>query len=134
MAMTGVYSVWVIGGAAVLSIAVSFFGKVSALIQSIPGPVMGGVSFLLYGMIAASGVRLLVEQKVDYNRSRNLAMTSVVLVTGLSGAFVQLGQVQLTGMSLGAVVAMLLGLIFWVIDKFHVANDYEEEPKAEKAE
>ena len=131
MAMTGVYSVWVIGGAAVLSIAVSFFGKVSALIQSIPGPVMGGVSFLLYGMIAASGVRLLVEQKVDYNRSRNLAMTSVVLVTGLSGAFVQLGQVQLTGMSLGAVVAMLLGLIFWVIDKFHAANDYEDEPKAE---
>ncbi len=125
MAMTGVYSVWVIGGAAVLSIVISFFGKVSALIQSIPGPVMGGVSFLLYGMIAASGIRLLVEQKVDYSRSRNLAMTSIVLVTGLSGAFVQLGQVKLTGMSLGAVVAMLLGLIFWIIDRFHLANDYE---------
>ncbi len=125
MAMTGVYSVWVIGGAAILSIVISFFGKVSALIQSIPGPVMGGVSFLLYGMIAASGIRLLVEQKVDYSRSRNLAMTSVVLVTGLSGAFVQLGQVKLTGMSLGAVVAMLLGLIFWIIDRFHLANDYE---------
>jgi len=126
MAMTGVYSVWVIGGAAVLSIAVSFFGKVSAVIQSIPGPVMGGVSFLLYGMIASSGVRLLVDQKVDYSRSRNLAMTSVVLVTGLSGAFVQLWKVKLTGMSLGAVVAMLLGLIFWIIDRFHAANDYEE--------
>ncbi len=124
MAMTGVYSVWVIGGAAVLSIAVSFFGKVSAVIQSIPGPVMGGVSFLLYGMIAASGVRLLVEQKVDYGRSRNLAMTSVVLVTGLSGAFVQIGQVRLTGMALGAVVGMLLGMIFWAIDRFHAANDY----------
>ena len=127
MAMTGVYSVWVIGGAAVLSIVISFFGKISALIQSIPGPVMGGVSFLLYGMIAASGIRLLVEQKVDYSRSRNLAMTSVVLVTGLSGAFVQLDKVKLTGMSLGAVVAMLLGLIFWIIDRFHLANDYEEE-------
>lgn len=131
MAMTGVYSVWVIGGAAVLSIAVSFFGKVSAVIQSIPGPVMGGVSFLLYGMIASSGVRLLVDQKVDYSRSRNLAMTSVVLVTGLSGAFVQLWKVKLTGMSLGAVVAMLLGLIFWIIDRFHAANDYEEEPAKE---
>ncbi|MCI1966498.1 MAG: uracil permease [Oscillospiraceae bacterium] len=132
MAMTGVYSVWVIGGAAVLSIAISFFGKVSALIQSIPNPVMGGVSFLLYGMIASSGVRLLVDQKVDYSRSRNLAMTSVVLVTGLSGAFVQLGQVKLTGMSLGAVVAMLLGLIFWIIDKFHAANDYETASDAEE--
>ncbi len=81
-------------------------------------------------MIAASGLRLLVEQKVDYSRSRNLAMTSVVLVTGLSGASIQLGQkVQLTGMSLGACVAMLLGLIFWIIDKFHAANDYEDDPK-----
>lgn len=131
MAMTGVYSVWVIGGAAVISIIVSFFGKVSAVIQSIPGPVMGGVSFLLYGMIAASGIRLLVDQHVNYDRSRNLAMTSVVLVTGLSGAFVQIGQVKLTGMSLGAVVAMLLGFIFWVIDKFHIANDYPEEKEPE---
>lgn len=133
MAMTGVYSVWVIGGAAVLSILVSFLGKVAAVIQSIPDPVMGGVSFLLYGMIASSGVRLLVDQKVDYSRSRNLAMTSVVLVTGLSGAFVQIGQVKLTGMSLGAVVAMLLGLIFWMIDYFHAANDYED-ASAETAE
>ena len=132
MAMTGVYSVWVIGGAAVLSIVISFFGKVSALIQSIPNPVMGGVSFLLYGMIATSGIRLLVEQKVDYSRSRNLAMTSVVLVTGLSGAFIQIGQVQLTGMTLGAFVAMVLGIVFWAIDKFHLANDYDQQEE-EKA-
>lgn len=134
MAITGVYSVWVIGGAAVISIAISFCSKVAALIQTIPDPVMGGVSFLLYGMIASSGFRLLVDQKVDFGRSRNLAMTSVVMVTGLSGAFVQLGQVKLTGMSLGAVVAMLLGLIFWVIDKLHAANDYEEGSAEEKAE
>jgi len=140
MAMTGVYSVWVIGGAAVISIIISFFGKVSAVIQAIPSPVMGGVSFLLYGMIATSGIRLLVEQKVDYSRSRNLAMTSVILVTGLSGAFIQIGQIQLTGMSLGACVAMIMGFIFWIIDKFHTANDYDdaEEPsdavKTEPAE
>ena len=97
---------------------------------------MGGVSFLLYGMIAASGLRLLVEQKVDYSRSRNLAMTSVVLVTGLSGASIQLfgSQVKLTGMALGACVAMLLGLIFWIIDKFHAANDYDEAPAEASAE
>lgn len=132
MAMTGVYSVWVIGGAGALSIAISFFGKISALIQSIPNPVMGGVSFLLYGMIATSGIRLLVEQKVDYSRSRNLAMTSVVMVTGLSGAFVQIGQVKLTGMVLGAIVAMALGIIFWIIDKFRLANDYAQ-PSEEEA-
>jgi uracil permease len=126
MAITKVYSVWVIGGAAVISIAVAFIGKVSAAIQSIPGPVMGGVSFLLYGMIAVSGIRLLVEQKVDYSRSRNLALTAVVLVTGLSGAFIQLGEVKLTGMALGAIVGMVLSLIFYIIDKFHLANDYEE--------
>lgn len=131
MAMTGVYSVWVIGGAAILSIAISFFGKISALIQSIPQPVMGGVSFLLYGMIATSGIRLLVEQKVDYSRSRNLAMTSIVLVTGLSGAFIQIGQVKLTGMALGAFVAMALGIIFWVIDRFRLANDYDQSTEGE---
>ncbi|WOC31626.1 MULTISPECIES: uracil permease [Caproicibacterium] len=133
MAMTGVYSVWVIGGTAVISIVIAFFGKVSALIQQIPDPVMGGVSFLLYGMIATSGIRLLVEQKVDYSRSRNLAMTSVVLVTGLSGAFVQMDQVKLSGMSLGACVAMLMGLAFWVIDRFHAANDYDD-AQADKTE
>ncbi len=125
MAITKVYSVWVIGGAAVISILVAFIGKVSIAIQTIPTPVMGGVSFLLYGMIAASGIRLLVEEKVDYSRSRNLALTAVVFVTGLSGAFVQLGEVQLKGMALATVVGMVLSLIFFVIDKLHLANDAE---------
>lgn len=80
-------------------------------------------------MIATSGIRLLVEQKVDYSRSRNLAMTSVILVTGLSGAFIQINEVKLSGMSLGACVAMLMGIIFWAIDKFHAANDYDDEPQ-----
>lgn len=125
MAITKVYSVWVIGGAAVISILVAFIGKVSAAIQTIPTPVMGGVSFLLYGMIAASGIRLLVEEKVDYSRSRNLALTAVVFVTGLSGAYIQLGQVQLKGMALATIVGMLLSLIFYVIDKLNLANDAE---------
>ena len=123
MAITKVYSVQVIGGAAVISMIFAFIGKISAAIQSIPGPVMGGVSFLLYGMIAASGIRVLVDAKVDYSKSRNLALTSVVLVTGLSGAFIQLGQVQLTGMALATVVGMALSLIFYFIDRFHLSND-----------
>lgn len=126
MAVTKVYSVWIIGGAAVFSMLLAWIGKASALIQTIPSPVMGGVSFLLYGMIAASGLRLLVDEKVDYSRPRNLALTSVVFVTGLSGAYIQIGSVQLTGMALATVVGMLLGLIFAIIDKLGIANDASE--------
>ncbi|MDD5823498.1 MAG: uracil permease [Firmicutes bacterium] len=128
MAITRVYSVWVIGGAAIFSILLSFVGKASGLIQTIPGPVMGGVSFLLYGMIGASGIRLMVDSKVDYSKPRNLALTSVVFVTGLSGAGVSIGSSQLTGMSLAAVVAMLLGFVFYVLDKLKLTNDYENVP------
>lgn len=126
MAVTKVYSVWIIGGAAVFSMLLAWIGKASALIQTIPSPVMGGVSFLLYGMIAASGLRLLVDEKVDYSRPRNLALTSVVFVTGLSGAYIQIGSVQLTGMALATGVGMLLGLIFAIIDKMGIANDASE--------
>ncbi len=126
MAITKVYSVWVIGGAALFSICLSFIGKASALIQTIPGPVMGGVSFLLYGMIGASGIRLMVDSKIDYSKARNLAMTSVVFVVGLSGIAINLGQVQLKGMSLAAVVGMLLGLIMYILDKAKLTNEYED--------
>ena len=125
MAVTRVYSVRVIGGAAVLSIICSFVGKLSALIQTIPGPVIGGISFLLYGMIGASGIRILVDSQVDYGKSKNLIMTSVIFVTGLSGITVKFGNIQLTGMVLACVVGMLLGLIFYLLEKFHLTNDQE---------
>ena len=125
MAITKVYSVWVIGGAAIFSICLSFIGKASGLIQTIPAPVMGGVSFLLYGMIAASGIRLMVDSKVDYARPRNLAMTSVVFIVGLSGAFIQIGQVKLTGMCLATIVGIIMGLMFYIFDKLHLTNDQE---------
>lgn len=125
MAVTKVYSVWVIGGAAVFSIVLAFFGQVSALINTIPGPVMGGISFLLYGMIAASGIRLLVDKQVDYSKPRNLAMTAVVFVTGLSGAAIQIGEVQLTGMCLATIVGLIMGLSMYIIDKAGLANDKE---------
>ena len=127
MAITKVYSVWVIGGAAVISIIVSFIGPVSALIQAMPWCVIGGVSFMLYGMIAASGLRLIVEAQVDYSKSRNLALTAVVFVTGLSGAYIPLtDSFQLSGLTLATVVGMLLGLIFWLLDKAALTNDREE--------
>lgn len=126
MAVTKVYSVRVIAGAAVLSIICSFVGKLSMLIQTVPGPVIGGISFLLYGMIGASGIRILVDSKVDYGRSRNLTLTSVVFVTGLSGISVKFGNVELTGMVLACIVAMILSLLFHVLDRFNLTNDKEE--------
>ena len=126
MAMTKVYSVYVIGGAAVLSIICSFIGKMTTLISTIPGPVIGGISFLLYGMIGASGIRILVDAQVDYGKSRNQAMTAVVFVTGLSGISLQLGSIQLTGMVLACVVGMIMGLAFYILDKLKLTNDRDE--------
>ena len=123
MAVTKVYSVQVIAGAAVFSIICSFIGKLSALIQTIPGPVIGGISFLLYGMIGTSGLRILVDSQVDYGKNRNQALTAVIFVTGLSGIKVNFGNVQLTGMVLACVTGMILSLVFYVFDKLKLTND-----------
>ena len=123
MAITGVYSVQVIAGAAIISIICSFVGPLSALIQTIPGPVIGGISFLLYGMIGTSGLRILVDQHVDYSINKNLILTSVVFVTGLSSITLNFGGIQLTGMVLACIVAMLLSLIFYILEKFNLTND-----------
>lgn len=109
----------------------AFIGKLSALISSIPGPVIGGISFLLYGMIGASGLRILVDAKVDYGKARNQALTAVVFVTGLSGISLNFGGVQLTGMVLACVVGMIMGLLFYIFDKLHWTNDREEEEVVE---
>ena len=127
MAITKVYSVWVIGGAAVIAILVSFSGKLAAMIRSIPVPVMGGVCILLFGVIAAAGIRMLIEKKVDYTQPRNLILTSVVLISGISGAAVKLGTVELRGMALGTVVAICLSLVFYAFDRLGISNDAEAE-------
>lgn len=125
MAVTRVYSVYVIAGAAVLSVICSFIGKLSALIGTVPGAVIGGISFLLYGMIGTSGIRILVDANVDFSKSKNLVLTSVIFVTGLSGVTVNLGNVQLSGMILACIVGMILSLLFHVLDKLHMTNDEE---------
>lgn len=125
MAMTRVYSVRVIGGAAILSIICSFVGPLAALIQTIPNPVIGGISFLLYGMIGTSGIRILVDNKVDYGKNRNLMLTSVIFVVGLSGVAFQIGNVELSGMVLSALVGMALSLIFYIFDKLKLSNDLD---------
>lgn len=123
LAITRVYSTWVIGMAAVIAIILSFCGKLAALISSIPTPVMGGISLLLFGIIAASGIRMLVESKIDYSRSQNLILTSVVLVIGISGATIQLWDVALKGMGLATIVAIILGLFFKILDVLKLSNE-----------
>ena len=122
LAITGVYSTWVIGGAALLAVIFSFVGKIAALIHGIPVPVMGGVCILLFGFIAASGIRMLVEKHVDYTRSKNLILTAVTMICGLSGATIAVGPVQLKGMGLATVVAMILSLAFLLFERLHIDN------------
>ena len=115
LAITKVYSTWVIGGAAIFAILLSCLGKLAALIQSIPVPVMGGVSMLLFGVIAASGIRILVEAKVDYNNPMNLLLTSIVMGVGVSTASLTIGTVTLRGMALATVIAIILSISFRII-------------------
>ena len=79
-------------------------------------------------MIGSSGIRILVDAGVDYGRSRNLTLTSIVFVTGLSGIAVSFGDIQLTGMVLACVVGMILSLVFYILDKLKLTNDREEQP------
>ena len=123
LAITRVYSTWIIGGAAVLAVILSFCGKLAALISSIPTPVMGGISLLLFGIIAASGIRMLVEAKVDYSNSQNLILTCVVLAIGISGAALKIGTVDLSGMGLATVVAVILSLFFKLLDLLKLSNE-----------
>ncbi|WP_196604126.1 uracil permease [Pectinatus haikarae] len=122
MAITRVYSVWVIGGAAVFAVLFSFIGKIAAVIHAIPVPVMGGVSILLFGIIACSGIRMLIEKQVDYTKSKNMILTAVTMVSGLSGAVLTLGPVQLKGMGLATVAAMVLSIFFGIFEKLHIDN------------
>ena len=123
MAITKVYSTWVIGGAAVFAIILSFCGKLSQLIHSIPVPVMGGICILLFGVIATSGFRVLVESKVDYSKSSNLVMTSVIMIIGLSGAKISFGAFSVQGMVLATLVAIIMSLLFKLFAKLNLLNE-----------
>lgn len=130
MALTKVYSIFVIGGAAIFAILLSFSGKFSAIIAFIPEPVMGGVSLLLFGVIAASGLRIFVEQKVDFSKPTNMLLATVVLVIGLSGTKLTMGTVELKGMALATIVGILLSLFFKLIQVLGWSNEKDEEKAA----
>ncbi|MDD6864778.1 MAG: solute carrier family 23 protein [Lactobacillus sp.] len=111
LAITRVHSVYVLAGAAMFAVFFSFVGKLSALIESIPGPVIGGISFLLFGVIASSGLRVMIEDQIDFNKKRNLMISSVILVIGIGNAYLKLGQYQFSGLAVAAVLGIILNLI-----------------------
>lgn len=106
--ITRVASVWVLGGAAVIAILFGFCGKFSALISTIPGPVMGGVSLMLFGIIAASGLRLVINNGIDLGNQRNLIITSVILVAGIGGFTLTLGPISIANQALAIIIGIVL--------------------------
>ena len=129
MAITRVYSVWVIRGAAILAIIFSCIGKIAAAIQTIPAPVMGGVTILLYGVIATSGIRMLIESKVDFSKNYNMVLAAVTFIIGVSGASIKLGEIELKGMAFAAVTGIVLSIVFYILSKLGLMNE-KYEPKA----
>ncbi|MEK5079571.1 solute carrier family 23 protein [Solibacillus sp. FSL W7-1436] len=112
LAITRVYSVYVILGAAVVAVVVSFSGQLMALIETIPTAVLGGISILLFGIIAASGLRMLVESKVDFGNNRNMVIASVILVVGIGGAAMRFTETfAIEGMALASIIGVILNLV-----------------------
>ncbi|MDL4839994.1 solute carrier family 23 protein [Aquibacillus rhizosphaerae] len=115
LAITRVFSVFVIAGAAVLAILFGFVGIITAMIASIPSAVMGGVSILLFGIIASSGLRMLIDNQVDLGEKRNLIVSSVILVIGIGGALIKFDvgdvSIEIAGMALATIIGIILNLI-----------------------
>ncbi len=112
LAITRAFSTYLIAGAAMFAILFGFCGKIAAILSSIPSPVMGGVSILLFGIIASSGLRMLVENKVDFARKRNLVVASIILVVGIGGASIHIGRsFVLEGMALASIIGVVLNQV-----------------------
>lgn len=128
--MTKIASVWVIGLAAIFAICLGFLGKFTALVSTIPNAVLGGISLLLYGFIAVNGLKVLIQNQVDFGKTKNVIVASSMLVLGLGGAAISIvsGDVAVTisGMSLAAIVGILINLL--------LPEEKEDMPKVDKKE
>lgn len=126
LAITKVFSVYVILGAAVFAIIFSFFGKLMAVIETIPTAVLGGISILLFGIIASSGLRMLVDNNIDFGNNRNLVISSVILVIGIGGAKLEFSETfSIEGMALAAIVGVILNLILPGLNKSELDDGTE---------
>ena len=112
MAITKIHSIYVIAGAAGLAVVVSFIGKLTALLTSIPSPVIGGASIALFGVIAASGLKIIVENKINFDIKRNLLISSVVLVIGIGGMVLDITQnLQISSVAIATIIGIVLNLV-----------------------
>ena len=111
MAITKIHSIYVIAGAACFAVILSFIGKISALIHSIPTPVIGGVSIALFGVIASSGLKILVDSKVDFDDKRNLLIASVILVSGIGGLTLNVVGISISGVAFSTILGIFMHLI-----------------------
>ena len=109
--MTRVASVYVTGAAAVIAILLSFINVFTTLISTIPGPVMGGMSIILYGFIASNGLKILIDNNVNLSSMRNVVIVAAMLVIGLGNAIIQIKDFQIYGMALAAVVGVILNFV-----------------------
>ncbi|WP_434937849.1 uracil-xanthine permease family protein [Shewanella sp. HL-SH8] len=107
---------------AITAIILAFVGKLGALLQTIPVPVMGGIMCLLFGSIAAVGLNTLIRNQVDLTEPRNLSIVAVTLVFGIGGMAFGIGSFSLTGISLCGIIAILMNMILPKTDKNHQAE------------
>ncbi|MCI8277486.1 MAG: uracil-xanthine permease [Clostridia bacterium] len=135
--MTKIASVWVIGLAAIFAICLGFLGKFTALVSTIPNPVLGGVSLLLYGFIAVNGLKVLIKNQVDFENTKNVIVASSMLVLGLGGAAISIVSgdlsVTISGMSLAAIVGILINL-FLPVEKDENSKENKEKVEEKKEE
>ncbi len=136
--MTKIASVWVIGLAAIFAICLGFLGKFTALVSTIPNPVLGGVSLLLYGFIAVNGLKVLIKNQVDFEKTKNVIVASAMLVLGLGGAVISFvsGDISVTisGMSLSAIVGILINIFLPEEKEDNQIQNIKYEKKEDKVE
>ncbi|WP_105956121.1 solute carrier family 23 protein [Apilactobacillus quenuiae] len=111
MAITKIHSVYVLIGAAIFAIVFSFVNKLNVIIMQMPLPVIGGISFLLFGTIASSGIKILIENNIDMNIKRNLMIISSILVIGVGGFMLKIGTLPLNGLAIATLLGIILNLI-----------------------
>ncbi|AJC72944.1 MAG: uracil permease [Pseudothermotoga sp.] len=111
LALTRVYDPRVLRGAAFLAMLVAFLSKFGAVLRTIPTPVIGGISLILFGMIASVGIRTLVNAQVDFSRPKNLLVASLILTVGIGGAVLKINHVEFKGLSLAAIIGIVANLL-----------------------
>ncbi len=135
--MTKIASIWVIGLAAIFAICLGFLGKFTALVSTIPSAVLGGVSLLLYGFIAVNGLKVLIQNQVDFGKTKNVIVASAMLVLGLGGAAISIVSgdlaVTISGMSLAAIIGILINLLL-PAEKEEITENVDKSAKEEKVE